>query len=167
MKVEQLAAMNTGRRSSMDVAGALAMIKDCNIGKLILLARVNGDVKSEVMLCRLVYETLRRDLGIKAEGVAKVIVYELVYPITCKVCEGRKTITRLRFNLDQMPEVIEKPCYDCNQMGIHWRSSRERSKIANIARRTWRDHALCDVVTGWALALEREAGEAMKKFSMQ
>lgn len=143
------------------------MMKNCDIGTLILLGRVNYDEKSIGLLEGIISLALVKDLHQRAEGVARVIVRELVDPDHCPKCNGHKRLVKIDLQDINQPKRIEVPCDDCVELGVKWRSSRIRARIAGIPRRTWRDWELCEVVTAWALALEKEAGEATKKFAKQ
>lgn len=167
MEVEKIATLSSGRRESMDVAGAMAMMKDCGIGQLILLGRVNNDVKSADLLGSIIAAYLKSELGEKAPKVAKVITHEVITPKYCEKCSGRRTLTKFKGDSLENLERLEVECDQCGGMGLNWSSCRFRAKLAGIPRRTWRDWNLCEVVTAWALALEREAGHAVKELYNQ
>lgn len=167
MQVEKIALLSSGRRGSMDVAAALAMMRDCDIGKLILLGRVNGDDKASNLLKEIIAGELRPTIGHRADHIARVICLEVIGQDHCPGCDGRTTQTKILFKAKDEIERIEVECKDCSGSGIKWRSGRERARVAGIPRRTWRDNAYCELVTAWALALEKEAGDAQKKFAAQ
>ncbi|CAH6910656.1 conserved hypothetical protein [Vibrio chagasii] len=143
----------------MDVAGALAMAKDCEIGKLVLVAKVADDKAEFEILVKALEAILKHDQGGKAKGLALVIATEIINPLHCARCHGRGTVMKY--------ENMTVLCEHCHGYGIKWRSSRNRARLAEIPITTWSRRNFSKLVSDWVLLIEKEVGHAEKKLMPQ
>lgn len=174
MQLEKLALMNSGRRAAMDVAGAIAMVKGSELGKLIIMGRAAEDGHSVDALRSMIAGLMLDKFPKYAEGLALAITNEVICPNHCRNCRGRGWVYSYKGDRDlsliaknEIIELDEISCECCDGRGLDWFPNKYRARIAGIDWRTWRRNEFGELVKLWSYELEKEAGDAAKKFAKQ